>query len=116
MAKAKADKKKEVKKPAKTAAKKRSPKVSKPKASPEELIEKACADSLAKLQELNLDNQLQADLAWCLGSFRNDRNPYGLYQMAERAADLFKAEVAKKTKGITAKLIKDIEKAIKARA
>jgi hypothetical protein len=81
-----------------------------------ELIIKACETSLSKLSELNLDHQLQSEINWCLGSFQNDGNPTGLYQMAERALIIFKAEQAKKTKGITAKVISDIEKAIKADA
>ncbi|MGE4017668.1 MAG: hypothetical protein AB7E82_15105 [Cyclobacteriaceae bacterium] len=103
-------------KPATKTAKKAAPKAPQVKVSPEELIEKACSDALQKLQALQLDTQLQADLEWCLGSFRNDRNPYGLFQMAERALEVFKAEASKKTKGVTAKLIKDIEKAIASRA
>lgn len=96
--------------------KKQAGKSATPKASAEELIEKACVDALAKLQSLNMNAQLQADLEWCLGSFRHDRNPVGLYQMAERALTEFREAALRKTKGITAKLIKDIEKAISARA
>ncbi|MBY0435764.1 MAG: hypothetical protein K2U26_16830 [Cyclobacteriaceae bacterium] len=97
--------------PAKKATTKAAPK--KP-ASTEPLIIKVCEASLIKLNELNLDHQLQSEINWCLGSYQNDRNPIGLYQMAERALPIFKSELAKKTKGVTAKLISDIEKALKA--
>lgn len=79
------------------------------------LIEKACVLSLAKLNELDIEYQLQSEINWCLGSYRNDRNPIGLYQMARRSLAVFKAELAKKSQGVPAKLIADIEKAIKGR-
>lgn len=79
---------------------------------PNQLIEAVCVASLSKLQELDLDYQLQSEINWCLGSFRNDGNPVGLYLMAERALAIFKAELAAKRKGVTAGLIKDIEKAV----
>jgi hypothetical protein len=76
-------------------------------------IEKAGNEALGKLRELNIDQQLQNDLEWCLGSYKSDNNPVGLYSMIERAVIIFKEEKAKKTKGITAKLITDLEKVIK---
>ena len=79
-----------------------------------DLIIKACEASLAKLNELDIEHPLQSEINWCLGSFQNDQNPIGLYQMAERSVIVFKAELVKKTKGVTSKLIGDIEKAIKA--
>ena len=99
--------------PVKTEKKKAAPKNA---ASSTELILKACEISLAKLSELNIDHQLQSEINWCLGSFQGDGNPIGLYQMAERSLIIFKAEQAKKTKGVTTKLITDIEKALKADA
>ena len=83
-------------------------------ASSADLVVKACEASIAKLNELDIEHPLQSEINWCLGSFQNDQNPIGLYQMAERSLIVFKAELAKKTKGVTAKLIGDIEKAIKA--
>ncbi len=100
--------------PAKVAAKKAAPK--KTVTNPVELIVKACEASLAKLSELDIEHPLQSEINWCLSSFQNDQNPIGLYQMAERSLIIFKAELAKKTKGVTAKLITDIEKALKADA
>jgi len=100
--------------PAKAAPKKVAPK--KTTSSPTELIVKACETSLAKLNELNIDHQLQSEINWCLASFQNDGNPIGLYQMAERSLIIFKAELSKKTKGVSAKLVSDIDKALKADA
>ena len=65
---------------------------------------------LKKLKDLGIDNQLQADLEWCLGSYKADNNPVGLYEMAKRALVVFKDN--KSTKGVTAKLISDLEKAV----
>jgi hypothetical protein len=65
---------------------------------------------LKKLKDLGIDNQLQADLEWCLGSYKADNNPVGLYEMAKRALVVFKDN--KSTKGVTAKLISDLEKVV----
>lgn len=72
-------------------------------------------DVLKKLRDLGLDNQLQADLEWCIGSYRADQNPSGLYDMLERSLGVLNAAKENKTKGITTKLTGDIEKALKAR-
>ena len=76
-------------------------------------IEKVCMDALAKLKALNIEPQLQSDIEWCLGSYSHDKNPVGLYEMGERAIEVFKAEMSKKTKGVTAKFVIDLEKVVK---
>lgn len=76
-------------------------------------IEKVNEDILRKLQELNVEQPLQADIEWCLGSYRSDNNPSGLYLMAERALSVFTFELTKDPKSVSTKLIKDIEKALK---
>jgi hypothetical protein len=70
---------------------------------------------LKKLRELGLDTQLQSDLEWCLGSYRADQNPTGLYDMLDRSLGVFKTAQENKVKGVTAKLTGDIEKALKSR-
>jgi hypothetical protein len=75
------------KKPVKAAAVKKSPvkkaapakkaAAVKPKAPAAHQIEKVNEDILKKLQELNVEQALQADIEWCLGSYRNDNNPPG---------------------------------------
>ena len=99
---------------AKTAAK--SP-TTKAKAAPTQTlsIEKVSDEVLSLLQSLNIEPQLQADLEWCIGSYRADQNPSGLYEMIDRARTVLNAEKEKKTKGVTVKLITDIEKALKTR-
>ena len=78
-------------------------------------IEKASHDALAKLKALNIEHQLQADIEWCIGSYHADKNPVGLFDMVNRAIAVFKSELQKKTKGVTAKLISDFEKAVAAK-
>jgi formate-dependent nitrite reductase cytochrome c552 subunit len=85
----------------------------KAKASPDAL-DKLSEETLKKFQSLGIEQQLQADLEWCLGSYRHDKNPSGLLGMMSRALDVLRAEQTKKTKGVTAKLITDLEKALKA--
>ena len=78
-------------------------------------IDKACESALQSLRALNLDSQLQADLEWCLGSYKADHNPAGLYEMAQRAVAVLSDAKKKKTKGVTAKMVTDLEKVIKSR-
>ena len=85
------------------------------KVSAENRIEKVSEETLQKLRDLNIEQNLQNDIEWCLGSYRSDGNPVGLYDAAERALAVFKSEKEKKTKGVTAKLITDIEKALQSR-
>lgn len=83
-------------------------------ASSEITLEKASEEALKKLQALGIEQQLQSELEWCLGSYRFDKNPTGLSEAASRALTVLNAEKAKKTKGITTKLVGDLEKALKA--
>jgi len=106
---------------AKTAAKsakapaKTTPAKSKAKATTVVTIDKVSAEVLATLESIGVDQQLQSDIKWCLGSYQSDNNPVGLFEMAERALAVFKAEKEKKTKGVPAKLIGDLEKVLKSR-
>lgn len=76
-------------------------------------IDKVSGDILSKLKTLDIEHQLQANIEWCLGSYRYDQNPTGLLENAKMALEIFKAELAKKTKGVTATFVTSIEKAIK---
>lgn len=73
-------------------------------------IVKTSEAALKKLKDLGIDDQLQADLEWCIGSYKADKNPIGLYEMARRALTVFKEN--KSNKGVTAKLINDLEKVV----
>ncbi len=99
---------------AKAAPKKVAAKTTKASAKPKTAdIEKVSKSILAKLKSLDLDHQLQSDIVWCLGSYSHDKNAIGLIETAERAANVFRTELARKAKGITAKFVADIEAAIK---
>ena len=76
-------------------------------------IEKVSEEALQKLQELGIEEQLQRDIQWCLGSYRADNNPVGLYETVKKALAVFREEKEKKTKGVSSKLITDLEKAVK---
>lgn len=93
-------------------AKTANPKTAKPK-SPESILSIGEV-VLQKLELLNIDPRLQSEIQWCLGSFKHDQNPVGLLEKLADALPLLKAEHAKKTKGITAKLIGDLEKTLTA--
>ena len=109
------------KKPAKTEVKKaakpakKSVASSKSKASDGKLIEKINEESLKKLIALNIEPGLQAEIQWCLGSYRNDKNPSGLYLMAEKALQVFTLIADKDPKAIPSKFLGDIKKALKNR-
>lgn len=75
-------------------------------------IVKISESILDKLKTLNLEPGLQSDIVWCLGSYGHDKNPVGLLEKSAQALAIFKSEQAKKTKGITAKFISDIESAL----
>ena len=79
-------------------------------------VEQVSEEALVKLQELGIEEQLQRDLQWCLGSYRADGNPVGLYDTVKQAMRVLKSEKEKKTKGITSKLISDIEKIVRDQA
>ena len=73
-------------------------------------IVKTSETALKKLKDLGIDQQLQADLEWFLGSYKADKNRVGLYEMARRTLTVFKEN--KNKKGVTAKLISDLEKIV----
>jgi len=78
-------------------------------------VDQACKLSLEKLQAIDTEHQLQADIAWCLGSYGYDQNPAGLYEILQRSIEVFNAHKERKTKGVTAKLITDLESVLKNR-
>jgi hypothetical protein len=103
-------------KPAKKSVSPSKPKApSKSKAPKVNAIEKISEETLIQLRELNIEHALQADIQWCLGSYRSDKNPVGLYVMGERALRVLKAVRDGNPKLVSTKLIGDLEKALKDR-
>ncbi|QOI98901.1 MAG: hypothetical protein HRU69_10760 [Flammeovirgaceae bacterium] len=78
-------------------------------------MEKVSEQVLSKLQTLNIEAGLQADIQWCLGSYRYDKNPVGLYEMGHKALPVLKAAAEKNKKSVSSKLIADLEKALKSK-
>lgn len=102
-----------VKKAAKPeAAKVAKAKTSKPKVTKSIGVEEATELALEKLRKAGLDLALQANLEWCLGSYKGDGNPSGLYEFLPQAIKVLNDAKVAKVKGITAKLIADLESAL----
>lgn len=85
----------------------------KTKVSSPNLIEKAAEEALKKLSALKIEESLQADLEWCLGSYRHDQNPSGLYTMVGRAFTILEAAAQKNKRAVSTKLLNDLSKALK---
>ena len=98
---------------AKTATSTDKKNTAKPKTSGADSLEKLSEETLKKFQTLGIDQQLQSDLEWCLGSYRHDKNPSGLLKVIDKSITVLKGEQIKKTKGVTSKLINDLEKILK---
>ncbi len=73
-------------------------------------IEELSEQILDKLRALDVAPQLQSDIGWCLGSYRHDHNPVGLYATSEKALSVLTETKSKNSRAVSAKLIADIEK------
>lgn len=76
-------------------------------------IDKVAKDVLKKLQSLHIEEKLQADIEWCLGSYSFDKNPAGLKEMLDKSSHVLHQALEKNPKAVTAKLLKEVEAAIK---
>ncbi|MEL6561021.1 MAG: hypothetical protein AAFQ94_22710 [Bacteroidota bacterium] len=80
---------------------------------PEQKIEKACINAKEKLESLGIEDKIQAELEYVIGSYGFDKNPVGLYEIggkAYKALESFKTENPRK---VSKKLLTDIEGALK---
>ncbi|MDI9355423.1 MAG: hypothetical protein QM536_00130 [Chitinophagaceae bacterium] len=78
-----------------------------------ERIEKACVDAKEKLHQLDIEPTIQAELEYVIASYRYDKNPIGLYEIAEKAYRVLLVHKEKYPKSVSKKMVEDIEKAIK---
>lgn len=102
---------KATKKKVSTAVKKSVPKK---KTSPPSLtIDKANEAALKALKKLSIEEALQHDIEWCLGSYGYDNNPVGLIETGKRAITALRAVKAKNSRAVSLKLITDLEKIVK---
>lgn len=89
------------------------PRAPRAKASTNNGIEKVSEEALEKLRAIGIEEQLQRDLQWCLGSYRADHNPVGLYDIVRKVLLVLQDEKEKKTKGVTTKLINELEEIVR---
>jgi hypothetical protein len=75
-----------------------------------------CQYALETLEKLNLPetSELQAKLAWCIGSYDYDKNPSGLSEFGGMALKSLKKFKEKNPRKVTKKLIDGLEAAIHA--
>ena len=76
------------------------------------MIVKASEEALKKLRTLQIEQGLQNDIQWCLGSYAYDKNPVGLFEMGARALKVFKDLKSINPKSVPATLVKNLEKAL----
>lgn len=75
-------------------------------------LEKTVLSALEKLEKLKLDEQLQAELNWCLGSYEYDQNPVGVIEKSSKALELLKSKREENARAVSKKLIEDLEKLV----
>ena len=75
-------------------------------------IDQVAEQVLGKLRTLNLEHGLQNDIEWCLGSYRHDQNPSGLYEMVARALPVLQEAKKKQARAIPATLLTSITKVL----
>ncbi|MDW7690287.1 hypothetical protein R9C00_24010 [Flammeovirgaceae bacterium SG7u.111] len=77
-------------------------------------IEKACVNARDKFEKLGEDfSEVKGKLDWVLGSYANDGNPEGLYEVGGIALSSLTAYKKQKPRQVSKKLIEDLEKALK---
>ncbi|MFC4873976.1 hypothetical protein [Negadavirga shengliensis] len=76
------------------------------------VLEKTVESTIEKLNKLKLDDTLTAELQWCLGSYRHDKNPEGLLEKSLIALTLLKEKREENSKAVSKKLIADLEKLV----
>ena len=76
------------------------------------LIEKACVEAKQKLESLGVEQTIQEELAWVIGSYNYDSNPVGLYEIGGKALEALKEVKKGSPRKVSKKLIDTLEKAI----
>ena len=79
-----------------------------------ENLKKSCVEAVQTFQKLNKEEykDIQSKLEWCIGSYENDQNPSGLFEVGIKSLDILKGVKAKQPKLITKKVIDSLEKSI----
>jgi hypothetical protein len=76
------------------------------------ISEKTIVSTLEKIEKLNLDEKLHAELSWCWNSFQYDNNPVGVIEKSKKALELLKAKREENSKAVAKKLVEDLEKIV----
>jgi hypothetical protein len=79
-----------------------------------ENLKKSCQEAVQTFQKLNKEEyrDIQSKLEWCIGSYENDQNPSGLFEVGIKSLDILKGVKAKQPKLVTKKVIDSLEKSI----
>ncbi len=75
------------------------------------LAEKACVDTKAKLEKLGIEEKIQKELDWVIGSYNYDKNSVGLIEVGSKALGVLKKYQTEKPRLVTKKFIENLEKA-----
>jgi len=76
------------------------------------ISEKTIVSALEKLEKLNLDEKLHAELSWCWNSYKYDNNPIGVIEKSKKVLELLKAKREENSKAVAKKLVDDLEKIV----
>ena len=76
------------------------------------ISEKTIVSALEKLEKLNLDEKLHAELSWCWNSYKYDNNPIGVIEKSKKALELLKAKREENSKAVAKKLVDDLQKIV----
>lgn len=71
---------------------------------------KACTDAKTKLEKLGIEERIQAELDWVLGSYNYDKNPMGLFEIGNKALQVLKEYKTQKPRLVSKKFLTDLEK------
>ncbi|MEQ9423470.1 MAG: hypothetical protein RJQ09_03555 [Cyclobacteriaceae bacterium] len=74
--------------------------------------EKACEEAKTKLEKLGIEEKIQAELAWVIGSYNYDKNPEGLYEIGNKALTALVDFKSQKPRLVSKKFIADLEKSL----
>ena len=73
-----------------------------------------CQEAATKLEKMEGQQyqEVKEKIEWCLGSYNYDKNPEGLKEYGQKAADVLKEARQEKPRQVSQKLIDDLEKAV----
>jgi len=78
----------------------------------DEKLRDACHKAFLCLKKINdpANNLIQSKLEYVVGSYDNDKNPIGLYEISKLALPLLKSIKIKSPRKVTKELITELEK------